>query len=164
MSDEHWGSSADLVKVYGQTKFLRTYNNHQFVVHGDLGAIYTDSIYNVPSSMRFFTGGDQSIRGYEYESIAPTDDDGFLVGGLYLVVASLEYRFPITDKWKLAFFVDAGTAADNIIKESLSIGTGIGAVWSSPIGPVRFYLAKPQTGDPDELDSVRFHFMLGPEL
>jgi len=164
VSDEHWGSSADLVKVYGQTKFLRTYNNHQFVVHGDLGAIYTDSIYNVPSSMRFFTGGDQSIRGYKYESIAPTDDDGYLVGGLYLLVASLEYRFPITDNWKLAFFVDAGTAADNIIKESLSIGTGIGAVWSSPIGPVRFYLAKPQTGDPDELDSVRFHFMLGPEL
>jgi translocation and assembly module TamA len=164
ISDEVWGSSADLMKVFGQTKFLRTYHKHQFVAYGELGAIYTDSIYNVPSSMRFFTGGDQSIRGYEYESIAPTDDQGYLIGGLYLAVASLEYRYPITDKWKLAMFVEAGTAADDIIRDSLSIGTGIGAVWASPIGPVRLYIAKPQTGNPDVLDSITFHFMLGPEL
>ena len=159
-SNEAWYSSDDLVKVYGHAKFLRSFNGHQFVAGSELGAIYTDSIYNVPSSMRFFTGGDQSVRGYDYESIAPTDNQGYLVGGLYLAVASLEYRFPVAENWKIALFADAGTATDDF-SEDISTSAGLGAVWSSPVGPIRFYLAKPFT---DPANSIAFHFMIGPEL
>ena len=160
LSNELWYSSDDLLKIYGQSKFLRTYNGHQIVVSAELGAIYTDSIYNIPSSMRFFTGGDQTIRGYDYESIAPVDDLGYLVGGLYLTVLSFEYRFPIRDNWKIATFFDAGTATDDF-SEPISISTGLGVVWASPVGPIRFYIAKPLT---DTSGSVAFHFMIGPEL
>ncbi|WP_372882953.1 autotransporter assembly complex family protein [Psychromonas sp.] len=162
-SHESWLSSSDLLKVYGRSKFLRTYNGHQFISTTELGAIFTDTIDDVPSSMRFFSGGDQSIRGYGYESIAPEDEDGFLIGGKYLAVQSLEYRLPITQNWKLATFLDAGTVTSDF-DESISFGSGIGAVWSSPVGPVRFYLAAPVNNSDQTIDQWTIHFMIGPEL
>jgi len=160
LSNEWWLSSDDLVKLYGQAKYIRTYAGHQFVGMVELGAIQTDSIYNVPSSMRFFTGGDQSIRGFDYESIAPEDSDEYLIGGKYLAVGSFEYRFPILDNWKIALFADIGTATDDFSEElSSSIGTGV--VWASPVGPIRLYLARPMT---NKINSFGIHFMIGPEL
>lgn len=159
-SNEWWYSSDDLLKIYGRSKFLRTYHGHQIVASVELGAIFTDSIYNIPSSMRFFTGGDQTIRGYDYESIAPVDDLGYLVGGLYLTVLSFEYRFPIHDNWKIATFFDAGTATDDF-SDQISTSTGLGVIWSSPVGPIRLYIAKPLT---DTSNSLALHFMIGPEL
>ena len=153
-------STDDVVKFYAQGKIIRTYNEHQFVASAEVGAIFADSIYNVPSSMRFFTGGDQSIRGYDYEEIAPRDSSDYLVGGKYLTTASLEYRYPIAQNWKLAVFSDVGTATDDF-SEELSIGTGVGVVWASPVGPIRFYVAKPLT---DTDDSYKIHLMIGPEL
>lgn len=160
ISNEWWLSSDDLIKLYGQAKILRTYAGHQFVAFAELGMIQTDSIYNVPSSMRFFTGGDQSIRGFDYESIAPEDAQGYLIGGRYLTVASIEYRFPINDSWKLALFSDVGTVTDDF-SEVLSSSVGAGIVWASPVGPIRFYVAKPLT---NESNSFAMHFMIGPEL
>ena len=159
-ANDWWLSDSDLIKVYGKAKLLRTYQKHQFVAYAELGAIYANSIYDVPSSMRFFTGGDQSVKGYTYESIAPEDEQGFLLGGLYLTVASLEYRFPISENWKLALFSDAGTATDDF-SEDISSSAGLGTVWASPIGPVRLYLAKPFTHN---TSSLALHFMIGPEL
>lgn len=160
ISNEWWLSSDDLIKMYGQAKIIRTYSGHQFIASAELGAILTDSIYNVPSSMRFFAGGDQSVRGFDYESIAPEDDDGFLLGGKFLTVASAEYRFPITESWKLALFYDVGTATDDF-SEVLSSSIGTGIVWASPVGPIRLYVAKPIT---NEVNSYGIHFMIGPEL
>ena len=159
-SNGWWLSDENLLKVYGRSKWLRSYHEQQFVTHIELGAIYADAIASVPSSMRFFTGGDQSIRGYQYESIAPIDEQGYLAGGRYLAVASLEYRFPVSQNWKIALFTDAGTAT-NDFSENIAQGAGVGAVWASPVGPIRMYLAKPFTG---ETSSLSLHFMIGPEL
>lgn len=159
-ANDWWLSDSNLIKAYGKAKLLRSYQKHQFVAYAELGAIHANSIYDVPSSMRFFTGGDQSVRGYTYETIAPEDNDGFLLGGLYLAVASLEYRFPISENWKLALFSDAGTATDDF-SEDISSSAGLGTVWTSPIGPVRLYLARPFT---QNTSSLAVHFMIGPEL
>lgn len=160
LASEHVLSSDDVVKTYGQAKLLRTYSDHQFLLSGELGAISADSIYNVPSSMRFFTGGDQSIRGYGYEEIAPRDSQDYLVGGLYLAVASLEYRFPVAQQWKIALFSDGGTATDDF-SEPISFSAGTGVVWASPVGPIRLYVAFPFT---ETDDNYRIHLMIGPEL
>ena len=153
-------STDDVVKVYAQAKIIRTYNEHQFVASAEAGAIFADSITNVPSSMRFFTGGDQSIRGYDFEEVAPRDSLNDLIGGKYLATTSLEYRYPITQNWKFAVFSDVGTATDDF-SEELSMSTGAGVVWASPVGPIRFYVAKPLT---DTDDSYKIHLMIGPEL
>ncbi|ABM03687.1 surface antigen (D15) [Psychromonas ingrahamii 37] len=156
-------SSSNLFKIYGKAKFLRSYNKQQFFSTTEVGALYTDSIYNVPASMRFFAGGDQSIRGYSYESISPEDNDGYLIGGKYLAVQSLEYRFPVANNWKVATFIDAGTATSTF-SEPISVGAGLGIIWSSPIGPVRFYAAAPVNNADTTLNKWMLHFMIGPEL
>ncbi|WP_243836912.1 autotransporter assembly complex protein TamA [Psychromonas algicola] len=153
-------SSSSVIKAFGQNKIIRTYGNHQFINSAELGGIFAETIYDVPSSMRFFTGGDQSIRGYDYEEIAPTDADDFLVGGFYLATTSFEYRYAITQNWKMALFTDLGTATDDF-SEPLSIGSGAGIVWTSPVGPIRLYVAKPFT---ETGDSFKLHLMIGPEL
>lgn len=153
-------SSDDVIKIYAQGKTIQSYKGHQFIIAGEAGAISADSIYDVPSSMRFFTGGDQSVRGYGYEEVAPIDESGYLVGGLYLTTASFEYRFPISENWKLAMFSDMGTATDDF-SEPISYSAGSGVVWASPVGPVRLYVAIPLTETDDD---YKIHFMIGPEL
>lgn len=162
LSSKIWASDEDIIRVHGQTKWLRTFNQtHRLLSRLELGYIQADSIYNVPSSMRFFAGGDQSIRGYDYKSIAPKDDDGKLIGGLYLGVASLEYSYPVLEKWRAAAFVDFGNAT-NDFDEELKVGAGVGVAWSSPVGPLKMFFGMPVNDD--EEDSIKFHFLMGPEL
>ncbi|MCK5818421.1 MAG: outer membrane protein assembly factor [Psychromonas sp.] len=153
-------SSSNVAKVYMQSKWLRTYAGHQFVFSVMLGAIGTKSIYNTPASMRFFAGGDQSIRGFAFETISPKDSSGFLAGGKYLTTANFEYRFPIAHNWKIATFYDIGTATSDF-SEPISKGTGLGIVWGSPVGPLRFYVGVPLTQS-DE--NFTIHLRIGPEL
>ncbi|HCB15533.1 MAG TPA: outer membrane protein assembly factor, partial [Alteromonas sp.] len=95
--------------------------------------------------MRFFTGGDQSIRGFRYQEISPQvlDEEGnsVLTGGRYLATASVEYAYPVADNWRAAVFADVGTAT-NDFSDGLSRGLGVGAHWLTLIGPVRFYIAQ----------------------
>ncbi|MCE2595446.1 autotransporter assembly complex protein TamA [Motilimonas cestriensis] len=161
VSSKYWASDEDIFKVYGQTKWLRSLTEkHRVLARLELGAIAVDSINSVPSSMRFFAGGDQSIRGYDYKSIAPRSDDNKLIGGKYLTVASLEYSYPVKPNWRIATFIDGGTAT-NDFSEDLQYGTGAGVAWASPIGPIKLFLGVPLNS---EETAVRLHFLMGPEL
>ncbi|MCE2570067.1 autotransporter assembly complex protein TamA [Motilimonas eburnea] len=161
VSSKYWASDEDILKVYGQTKWLRSLTpKHRILTRLELGAIAVDSIESVPATMRFFAGGDQSIRGFSYKSIAPRDEQNKLIGGKYLAVASLEYSYPVRENWRIATFIDGGTAT-NDFSEDILYGTGIGAAWASPIGPIKLFLGTPINGDED---GVRIHFLMGPEL
>lgn len=69
---------------------------------------------NIPPSLRFFAGGDQSVRGYDYQTLSPKNSDGDRIGGRYLVAGSVEYQYSITEKWRLATFVDQGNAFNTL--------------------------------------------------
>lgn len=127
------------------------------------GYNFVDDFTQLPSSLRFFAGGDNSIRGYEYESLGPEGSDGEVVGGEGVVVGSFEADYLFKPKWALAVFVDAGNAFevnDIQIKKS----AGVGVRWRSPIGPVKVDVAFPVDEDDDDEDDFRIHFSLGPEL
>ena len=163
VSDPIWGSDVRLAKIRGVGKLVRTAGErfqHKFIARADLGAILVESIYDVPASMRFFAGGDQSIRGFSYESIAPRDEQGLLIGGRYLSVGSLEYGYLVLKDWRLAGFVDFGTAT-NDFSEPVSIGSGVGLRWITPIGPLRLDLAfaLSEPGKP-----WMIHFSMGPDI
>ncbi len=163
VSDPIWGSDVRLLKVLGQTKWVRTVGDrdeHKFIARADLGAIMVESIYDVPTSMRFFTGGDQSVRGFNYERIAPRDEQNLLIGGKYLTVGSVEYGYLLLENWRVASFVDVGTAT-NDFSEPLSVGSGIGLRWITPVGPLRLDLAfaLSEAGKP-----WMIHFSMGPDL
>jgi len=113
----------------------------------EAGAIKTSRFEDIPKSLRFFAGGDQSVRGYAYESLGPTDSAGQVVGGRYLLVGSAEVMHPIKGKdWYLAAFVDQGNAFDNLSDMRLKTGAGLGLRWRSPIGAVRIDVAYPFNG------------------
>lgn len=113
---------------------------------GEAGVIVTDAFDTMPRSLRFFTGGDRSVRGYDYESLSPRDEDGTRTGGKYLLVGSLEAMVPVVDDdWYLAAFVDTGNAYVDP-KAELKTGAGLGLRWRSPVGILRVDLAQPLDG------------------
>ncbi|PJG57584.1 autotransporter assembly complex protein TamA [Aeromonas cavernicola] len=160
-SDPTWGSDISFVRVWGRSKWLRTlWDNHRFLIRAEQGAIIGDSFSLVPPSLRFFTGGDQTLRGFGYETVSPIGPDGKLTGGRYSSVASLEYNYRFSEKWLGALFVDGGTATVDY-SEPVKIGTGVGVRWVTPIGQVRLDLA---VGISEDDKPLRLHFALGPEL
>ncbi len=160
-SDPLWASDTRFVKVWGRTKWLRTYaSNHRFIFRAEQGALLWGNLSEIPASQRFFTGGDQTVRGFGYETISPIDSSGQLSGALNTTAGSLEYNYQIAPKWRIATFVDVGTAT-NDYQDPWKIGTGIGGRWLTPVGQLRFDLA---FGVSEQSVPFRLHFALGPEL
>lgn len=92
----------------------------------------------LPVSQRFFAGGDNSIRGYAYNSLGPEDANGDVVGGSHLLVGSAELQYAIKTNWDIATFIDAGNAFNEGHYETIK-GAGIGFGYALPIGSLRVY-------------------------
>ncbi|AVD85554.1 hypothetical protein C4Q28_16405 [Pseudomonas sp. SWI6] len=136
-------------------------HNHRFLGRVQFGGSATNGYKNnIPPSLRFFAGGDQSVRGYDYQSLSPKNSDGDRIGGRYLVAASAEYQYSLAEKWRVATFVDQGNAFNTLELPSLKTGVGIGVRWVSPVGPLRLDLARALDDD----GGFRLHFSMGPEL
>lgn len=121
----------------------------------DAGWVIADTSEDIPQRFLFRTGGDTSVRGYEYQSLGVEEGDA-IVGGRYLAVGSAEYVRWIGESWGVAAFVDAGDATDEVGDFDLALGYGLGMRVRSPVGAFRFDLAYGQ-----ETSSVRLHFSLG---
>jgi len=161
------GASADIASDidFGQVttgiKFITSFGPRDRVIaRGGIGATETSDFDLLPASLRFFAGGSQTVRGYKYKSLGPTNDDGVVVGASYLMFGGLEYEHYYNDRWGAALFIDAGNAIDSLA-EDLEQGVGFGLRWKSPIGPVRIDLAN-AISDPDR--PWRLHVNIGPDL
>ncbi|WP_111892302.1 autotransporter assembly complex protein TamA [Acinetobacter sp. MB5] len=149
-------ANADWTFVYS----LGENYNHQFVGGLHLGYIFTDDFANVPYNLRFFAGGDQSIRGFDYKSLSPTEN-GYKIGGQALAVGSLEYNYQFKEGWRAAIFSDVGNAYDKSFSNSTAYSVGVGIRWQSPIGPIRLDVA---SGLSDPNHPIRLHFFIGSQL
>ena len=131
---------------------------HQLIggLHG--GYIWAKDFDAVPYKLRFFAGGDQSIRGYSYQSLSPLSDKGYLTGGQSLLVGSAEYNYEIMKDLRLGVFADVGNAYDKHFKNDTKIGAGVGLRWASPVGQVRIDVAK---GVGEENSPIKLHFFIG---
>ena len=155
-------SDADLLSLRVGWRWLNTFaNRHQLALRADLGAIFSSDFDSVPLNMRFYAGGDQSVRGYDYKSLSPRDSAGKVIGASNLMSLSAEYTFKLTSKWRLASFIDSGNAFDSA-SEPLKTGVGLGIRWISPVGPVRLDVALPLDNTAD--NTPRIHFFMGPAL
>lgn len=163
ISHTTWHSDVNFIILQAQNIWIRTLGKkHRFVAHANLNWIKTNNFENVPPSLRFFAGGDRSIRGYKYKSLSPRDDDGKLTGASKLATGSLEYQYNLTRKWWGAIFIDAGEAVNNIKQSDFKIGTGIGVRWQSPVGPIKLDLSTPVADKYEH--GPHFYVGLGPEL
>ena len=113
---------------------------------------------DLPVPLRFFAGGDQSVRGYGYKSLGPEDASGNVVGGKNLFSGSIELERSIGKNWGVALFYDTGNAFNNFSDMQLAQGAGMGVRYYSLIGPIKLDVAR-QIGvkDPD----IRIHIMIG---
>lgn len=161
VAKEGLGSDANLLRGTAMIKGLTTlWQNHRFLGRVQVGGSATNGYQSIPPSLRFFAGGDQSVRGYDYQSLSPENSDGDKIGGRYMVAASAEYQYSIAEKWRIATFVDQGNSFNNLELPSLKTGVGIGIRWVSPVGPLRLDLAHALDDD----GGIRLHFSMGPEL
>lgn len=154
-------SDTDLLRGYAEFKSVWGFaDGWRLLNRVELGAIYTDDFYRLPPSLRFFAGGDNSVRGYAYEQLGPEDPSGAVIGGKYLAVASAELDYRVADNWRVAVFTDIGNSMlepNQPLRQSI----GAGVRWIAPIGSIRLDLARAidEPGQP-----WRIHFTLGPDL
>ncbi len=156
-------SDTSFLQLYGSTKWVfELWSGARLLPRAEAGATLIDKLRTLPASVRYFAGGDVSVRGYAYNSLGPTDPFGAVVGGENLLVGSIELDQQIAADWSLAAFVDSGNAYDAINDFNPATGVGVGIRWFSPLGPIRVDVAVPL--EKDAPDDYRVHITLGPDL
>ena len=146
VSNTAWGSDIDFVLLTAQQSWIRSLGpSHIFIGRWSAGWIESDSFEQVPPDLRFFVGGDLSIRGYDYESISPKNEKGELEGGSKMYTVSIEYQYNVTGNWWGAAFFDAGQSSHEFNFGDIKKGAGFGIRWLSPIGLVKLDIAKAAT-------------------
>lgn len=175
-------SDSDFVQVRADAKYIRSPAPRQrLILRGTVASTWASDFAALPPDLRFFAGGDRSIRGFGYQTVgpiqvvdraSPLSPVGVVIGGKNLVVASAEYEYYFTRNWGAAAFVDAGDAFSGT-KYNLKIGAGLGVRWRSPVGMVRFDLGFPVKKEskeiaalaPNVLDrGLQIHLVIGPDL
>lgn len=168
LGGQKFGSDANMVFLRAGVGGVYSFGNNQWgtnranqlVGRLDLGYLWTDNFEKVPYSLRYFAGGDQSVRGYNYESLSPISSGGYLTGGQALAVGSIEYNREIREGLRVAAFADAGNAYDKNFKNDTKIGLGVGVRYASPIGTVRVDIAK-GVADKHNSTPIKLHFLIG---
>jgi translocation and assembly module TamA len=143
-------------RVLAQSTYLHTFDRRwQTVLRAQVGQVVGASRRSVPEDLLFRTGGDQTVRGYGYQTLGVEENDA-TVGGRVFALISAELVHYFTPQWGAAVFTDAGAATDSWSDFRLKQGTGVGARWRSPIGPINVDLAYGHaTHEP------RIHFSVG---
>lgn len=160
---EWLGSDSEFLQVDGFAKFIfPAWPGARLLARAEAGATVKDEFRTLPASLRYFAGGDYSVRGYDYESLGPTDAEGNVIGGSHKLIGSLELDQRVWRNWSAAAFVDTGNAFDSFANLRTKTGVGAGIRWYSPLGPVRVDFAVPL--DTDAPDDWRIHVTLGPDL
>ena len=171
VANQDLGSDVDLVRFTGNLRLVMSpFPRHRVVSRAEFGVaeITSGERADLAPSLNFFAGGNQSIRGFGYQSLGNELDvkrtDGskktLVVGGDRLAVASLEYQYYFSDSWRGALFVDGGDAFDDG-EFDLNYGAGFGVHYMTPVGAIRVEFANSLSDDnPD----WRLHFSVGAEF
>ncbi|MFK7956376.1 MAG: autotransporter assembly complex family protein [Lysobacterales bacterium] len=154
-------SETDLgrIEINGKTIY-GVGEDFRVLLRGQLGALWASDFSLTPASLRFFAGGDRSVRGFDFEELSPRNVAGEPLGGEYVAVASAEFDGPLAGKFRWAAFVDAGNAFGTG-EQDVAYSAGIGLRWLTPIGPLRLDIASALT---DADSSFKIHFSAGPDL
>jgi len=164
-----WGITGDakyILASYQYQLFIPINKQYTFAFNSDVGLGKGLSGLPFPLFKNFFGGGLGSVRGFEQGSLGERDAvTGAALGGTKKVNANFELQTPFpgagNDRTLRMFaFFDVG----NVFGESqrfrvneLRTSAGVGISWVSPVGPLRFALAKPIRKLPgDKIQTVQF--------
>jgi translocation and assembly module TamA len=160
-------SDTSFAQVSADAKWIHGLgDNGRFIGRGSAGYTQVGDFDKLPPELRYFAGGDRSIRGYTFQTIGPRrlteiSIEPKVIGGDRLLVGSAEYEHYFTPTWGAAAFIDAGDAFSGN-DFNLKVGAGFGVRWRSPVGLVRVDLGTP-IGD-EFASGVELHVVIGPDL
>ena len=163
------GSSSDYYRLEAKATYHTSFFDKAIIVMAG-AKIGTVSAFNrnddVPVFERYFLGGGDSLRGFEYRTVGPVRD-GENIGGQTMLLMTAEVSHPIWGPVRGAFFVDAGNAPRNSWTVRMS-DFNIGAGWGLRIKlpqinvPIKLDIAYPFLNNQDnEGSKVRLHFNVG---
>jgi outer membrane protein insertion porin family len=167
------GGDSQFYKISGKAKMFYTVSDYADVVASIGGtAGYVAPLGGNLNVFDQFQIGGKEIRGFENNGIGPRMSNGDALGGTTYITASAEASFPLpgipTDlNLRGAVFADAGTLFGNEVSlggdsaegtnASLRASVGLGIVWGSPFGAIRFDYAVPVLKeDFDKTQNFRF--------
>jgi translocation and assembly module TamA len=154
-------SDISFSQVVVRGKYIQGFGeSNRIITRATVGATEVSDFSKLPSSLRFFAGGDNSIRGFDYESLGPENDLDEVIGGRYLAVGSVEYEHMFVKNWGAAIFTDFGNAF-NSWSDPIEYSVGVGIRWRSPVGLIRVDIAN---GISDEDKPFGLHIVIGPDL
>jgi len=154
------GGDNYFVRVTGETSwFFPLPLNSTLNLRAKAGLIAPYSGKKLPIYEKFFVGGIQTVRGFEYGRAGPIDERDEPSGAKKMVVFNAEWIFPIARELGLrgALFFDVGKGFDKLSDNShtvvdtdthkiltrpgkglfpLKFGAGPGIRWFSPFGPI----------------------------
>jgi translocation and assembly module TamA len=133
----------------------------RLILRASAGITSTGDFSALPPQLRFFAGGDRSVRGYGYQAIGPRNGFDRVIGGRNLLVASTEVEHYFTRNWGMAAFVDAGNAFNGTDYRP-QVGAGLGVRWLSPVGMIRVDVGTPIRND--RAHGIQLHVVIGPDL
>jgi translocation and assembly module TamA len=131
----------------------------RWYLRGQFGTTAVDEFPSLPASQRFFAGGDDSVRGWGFNELSPTDPNGALVGGKHLVFGSTELEIDLLQNWSVGVFFDIGNAFDDF-GDALEYSTGAGFRWHSPLGLIGVDIGQALS----ESRSPRLHIAIRPDM
>jgi translocation and assembly module TamA len=163
LAAEAIASDTDFAQAFGRiTWLLPQAERGRFKLRGEVGAMVVDDFDALPPELRFYAGGDRSLRGFDYHEIGEVNGNGNVIGGKYLAIASGEYEYYFNEDWGAGVFIDAGDAFST--RFSVNVGAGVGLRWHSPLGPVRVDIGFPVHSELPDTSSWRLHVLLGPDI
>lgn len=177
------GGDLNYYKVsYHQKWYFPITDNLTLMLNGEAG--YGDGYTgrSLPFFKNFFAGGNNSVRGYDLNSLGPRDEFTsstsnaginsrlFAVGSSKRVVGNIEVLFPVPflkddRSLRLSAFLDGGTTFNHFgdLNNFMRYSTGIALTWVSPMGPLKISLAEPLNDVPAD-NLQRFQFMFGQQF
>jgi translocation and assembly module TamA len=159
-SQELLGASDDFIRMeFDANRVISVGEQWRFFLRSKLGIGLIDGFATMPASQRFFAGGDQSVRGYGFNSLGPRDEEGNVVGGRHLLFGSVEAERVVWGRVALAAFVDSGNALDSFT-DGVETSLGLGVNVHTPIGTLRIGFARSITESRD----FRLHLSIRPDL
>jgi translocation and assembly module TamA len=139
------GSDATFLQAWGMGRWYQGMGKYnRLILRGEAGYTFTNGLVDMPPSLRFYAGGDRSIRGYAYREVGPTlvtsTGKKYALGAKNVLTGTAEFEHYFNDSWGAAAFVDSGDAFDDD-RPDFHTGVGFGVRWRSPVGPVRLDIA-----------------------
>ncbi|MDQ3205892.1 MAG: autotransporter assembly complex protein TamA [Pseudomonadota bacterium] len=139
------GSDADFLQTRLTARWYKGFGERdRLILRGEIGHTFTDEVVSLPPSLRFYAGGDRSIRGYEWREVGPritaADGSQFALGAENVVTGGIEFEHYFNDTWGAAVFVDSGSAFND--DPDWRTGVGVGLRWRTPVGPLRVDIAR----------------------